>query len=169
MSYEQMEAYSKQRAEEEAEKKRKHDAYMDSLDVNNIDTIPSAKELFDVIQALLEEDNNKDGYYKQEALRIILSELSSYFGREDYELCNDFLKLMYDKLDDTDVMFHILHALSWTKDELSFWEEFKTKCREVFIEKRGEDVANRLMKSIEKDSPRNERIKEKKKRRKYGI
>lgn len=148
--------------EEQRERERKWNEYMDSLDVNNIDTIPSATEFFDVIQVLMKEGE----WGKQEALRIILGEIGGY---EEYEVCNDFLKLIYDKLDDTDVIFHILHKISNIRDELPFYNEFIIKCRKVITEKRGEKVANTLMEVSENPiSERQIKIIERRKRRKYG-
>ncbi len=100
-------------------------------------------ELWNVVQTLLSEKKKSKG------LLVLFSELGELCQlHKDFYTCNEFIKYAYDKIDDSDIIVHILNVLSPYRNHLSFWNEFASKSREVLIELRGEEAAKSLMQVI---------------------
>jgi len=67
---------------------------------------------------------------------------------KNYDNCNKFLKHLSSQILITDILVHVLNALSPIKQELSNWDEFVTLCKNFFIETEGEEKAKQLLNVI---------------------
>lgn len=98
-------------------------------------------ELWDKINSLISANK------KETALVTILLELNENLN--DIDRCNDFIIYSVKQNVNTDILLHILNALSPISQELSYWVKFVDFSCDFLIKQEGEETAKILLRVID--------------------
>ena len=99
-------------------------------------------KIWDEVSSLIDEGElDNANYHLYESLLNLLIE-------DEITTCDNLLKYVMDKDLSTTMLVHFLNPLSVKKLELSNWDEFVDKATKEFKEKRGDKIAEELLKVI---------------------
>lgn len=114
-----------------------------------VDPFDKLEEKYSFENLLWEEVKNvEQNQTKDLALVVLYNKLTNEINAKNNENCNNFLKYLIGKTNDTDYITHILNVFTPIKNELSYFYAFSNVCKNFYIEKYGDLEGTKIFNTI---------------------